>query len=197
MSLKQRQFEILATLFIFGVAATLAGQEPSLTYGTKSRQADAPTEAWYKAKAQEISSDYRMTTAATLKNDKAVIKDAYPKVRNFYSTKQFGQSDSQLLSILGHAWSDYRKDNPNRMFTADEFVALAEAYGGLRITSDPPGAQIRVDEKTWVDPTNTEGAAHVGERVIELSMEGFKPETGTALVKQGEWTPFFRKLKKK
>lgn len=199
MNRELRRIEICSVLFVLGVLSAFARQEQPLTYGSKSRanQADAPTEVWFTARAGEISSEYQKTTPETLKNDKLVIKNAYPKIRAFYSDKEFGRSDSQLLNILGHTWSDFRKENPNIKLTSEKFATLAEAYGGLRITSDPPGAEIQIDEKPWVDPTNTEGAAHVGERVIRLSKEGYEPASGTALVKQGEWTPFFRKLKKK
>src|SRR5207248_3159640 len=122
--------------------------------------------------------------------DKVSIKTAAPRLKAFYSAKEFGSSEAEMLSTMGEAWSDFRRENPKTPLTADGFEKFAESYGGLRIRSQPPKATIHVDEKAWTDPTNTEGGARVGERAIKLSKDNYEDETGTAVVKQGQWTTF-------
>src|SRR6266851_4516209 len=119
-------------------------------HSQKRGQADqlaTPAQGWYAQKASDISKENRYTTRQTLENDKATIKAAFPKLRAFYSDKEFGRSDPELLDIMGQAWSDIRRENPNTPLTSDDFVKFAEGFGGLKIRSEPPKAAIRVDEK--------------------------------------------------
>lgn len=155
------------------------------------------TEYWYKQKEAEILKENPNINPETLRNDRTAIRAAYWKLKVFYSDKQFGQSDTELSEITGRAWFEFRENNSKSRLTSDEVVALGQGYGGLKIESDPQGAAIRVDDKGWTEPTNAESATRTGERAIRLSKLGYQDENGTAVVKQGEWTTFFRKLKKK
>lgn len=178
------------------VVALIAGSLAWLQARELDRAATL-TEDWYNQKEAEILRENPNINPETLRNDRTAIGAAYWKLKVFYSDKQFGQSDTELLEITGRAWFEFREKDSKSRLTSDEFVALGQGYGGLKIKSDPPGAAIRVDDKAWTEPTNTEGATRTGERAIRLSKPGYQDISGAAVVKQGQWTTFFRKLKKK
>ena len=185
---------ILSFALSFTVPLT---NQSSATQQTEWGQAKEPKQRWYTDMAFQISKENPSTSIDTLQNDKVAIGAAYTCVKSFYSDKKYGQSDAEVLSIVGRAWSDFRAEHPTAVLTADGFVKYADEYGGLRIGSAPSGAVIQVDGRLWTDETDAVDAVHAGLRTITLSKEGYQEETGTAVVRLGQWTNFFRKLKEK
>jgi hypothetical protein len=124
-----------------------------------------------------------------------VFQAAQPKIRAHFSAT-FSDSDIQQIECDG--WRDYRKLHPGEQLDADKFLKFAsENFGGLKVTSNPDGAAIRVDDKPWSDATNTQSSCKVGIRHVKLTKPGYQDELGDAIVKEGQWTLFHRDLKKK
>jgi hypothetical protein len=133
-------------------------------------------------------------TRQTLAKDEGVIRSAEPILKERYLEKGF--SDSDVQQIIGLAWMDYREVSPTPYLTKDTFIKFAYSkFGGLKVSSKPPGATIRVDGKQWSDETNSQSVTPVGSRVILLSKNGCEESTGQADVKEGQWTAFHRVLK--
>ncbi len=130
--------------------------------------------------------------AALLDEDKGVIDNAYPLIRNYYVNQKHTKED--VARIVGFAWTDFRRTNPSGHMTHAEFIQLSTSYGQLTINSDPLGASIAVDSKPWDEPTNVTDWTEAGERSVNLTKKGCKSETGKVFVPPGGNAKFERKL---
>jgi len=127
--------------------------------------------------------------------DMRVFQSAQPKLRAHFSG---GFSDPDIQRIECEGWRDYKKLHRGEQLDADKFLKFAsENFGGLKVTSNPDGAAIKVDDKLWSDATNAQSSCKVGTRHIRLTKPGYQDGVGDAIVKEGQWTLFHKDLKKK
>jgi hypothetical protein len=161
-----------------------------------SQQQDSSTHTTvYKRAAHEIAKSNPAISNATLDQDLHLVDNVESKVRAYYP-KTFSDEDVQRITV--QTWIDLRQAKPEGPLDLDRFERYAlESFGGLRITSQPEGAAIEVDQRPWADSTDAQSSCRTGNRHIKLSKDGYEDEVGDAVVKEGQWTLFNRTLKKR
>ena len=146
--------------------------------------------------ANYVSEKEHLVDQATVHADLDTLVAARRRVQETYAAKGFDNCASTRVTVL--AWKEMRKDQPRGKLNEDTLVKLAnEGFGGLKITSVPPGAAIKVDGKSWDDPTNTASWTHIGTRIIELSLRGYEDSKGEKKVTAGTTVEYKAKLSKK
>jgi hypothetical protein len=129
--------------------------------------------------------------------DEQFVGAVLPQIRNKF--KGGDATDRQFQMLIEQASREYRGAHPNATIEPDKFVRyVAEGFGFLSIHTDPTGASVRVNGRAWDDLTDIDNnGTLVGEKIITVSKPGFEDETGRAEVSAGNFTLFYRKLKKK
>jgi hypothetical protein len=131
-------------------------------------------------------------SALTLGDDKGVIEQSYPIVRDFYVSRKY--SDADVAQILALAWTEFRGKNPSKQMSRVAFVQLGNSFGQLIVKSEPRGAAISVDARPWEGPTNSSNWTDSGQRLVKLVKQGCQPAEGNVIVPAGGSATFERKL---
>lgn len=184
---------IVPVILIF----TQASGPDSITKGNKANlnlQADTTKVV---SNTEEQSSDSPNSTAQQDGDRKAAI-DAEMRPRLL----QHGFTDQQIDKIFDLALAEAQQrassasqpsSAPNAGISPDvridpgEYRASVEDFGGIKIVTNPEGARVKIDDKSWDDPTDCSALTHSGTRTIWLKKAGYKPVTRTVIVPAGDW----------
>jgi len=109
---------------------------------------------------------------------------------------QHGFNDEQISKIHELALADFHRTNPDIHIDPGEYKASVEDFGGIKISTNPAGAAVRIDDKQWQDPTNTGAMTHSGSRTVVLKKTGYRPVSRTVTVPAGDWVSMEATLEK-
>lgn len=127
-----------------------------------------------------------------LDEDKAVIEHSYPQVKEFYLSRKYSQAD--LSRIIPLAWTEFRAKHPSKQMSSPMFIQLSNSFGQLIVESEPAGATISVDARSWDGTTNNRDWTDSGERLVKLMKLGCQTVEGKVTVPAGGTATFKRKL---
>jgi PEGA domain-containing protein len=179
----------IAVLFAlpWGCAATCRAQDGSANDraapASKSHYSPRPTPAMPQVASAPISAaethlyaTHPRLNAETIEQDKRALRLAFPFVWS-HARSQLSDSDTGVL--LATVWTDYRSKYFGSISALDDdkVIALANGYGGVRVTTTPKGATVWVDDKKWEGQTELTAFTTAGKRTIRVGgLSGYKDD---------------------
>jgi hypothetical protein len=180
--------------FVMAVLCALGGHAQEMNSATATKKPNPCGSV--KSEMTYVAEGEPSINSSIASRDLETITVAQQRVKQEYAKRGF--DDCAAMEATALAWRDLRLSQPKGQLEEGAIVKLAnEGFGGLKITSVPAGASIRVDGKSWDQPTNTTSWTHVGKRIITLSLAGYQDSTGEEVVRPGASVEYHKKLVKK
>jgi hypothetical protein len=177
------------------VSSCIAGIAKAQGVAESRRQLPADALTHINSAELVIHKSHPEITQATLNQDKAEIGTAFPKV---WVGSDASLSDGETANLLATVWKDYRDSDPRAQLDAPKVTALANGYGGLRVTTTPSGAKIWVDGKLWDGTTEQTCFTRSGARKVKVGgLENYNDEEASVTVVATRVIVFSRTLKRK
>lgn len=107
------------------------------------------------------------------------LAEAQQRSNSAQSEATGGRSDLPGGSLPG--------GSPDVRIDPGEYRASVEDFGGIKIVTNPEGAQVKIDDKSWDDSTDCSAFTHSGTRIVWIRKTGYKPVTRTVIVPAGDW----------
>lgn len=143
--------------------------------------------------AECMSSGEPSVQPSQLEADSRMITATYEELAA--SDRRTGSAieGQRTLAGFARAWAEFRWRNQEVNLSA-EALFRAAGYGKLTVRSDPPEAEIYVNDKKWEDPTNRSEWVAAGNKTVVLKKETCKVAEGSVDVPPGREATFERTL---